>query len=106
MHKKLEPGRNVMYVCSQCTYTKKEIIQKDIKEVLKDNSITHVKKAFKSEESELAEYMWVKIKGIDWKKETVYGTLDNVPINITTISLNDAVEVNFDEIVELYPFVN
>lgn len=103
MHK--ESDDNIMYVCPECTDAKKEAVQRDIESVLKGSAVTHVKKGFVDEKSQQTEYMWVKIKTVDLEKKIIYGTLDNIPINVTTVTLNDAVEVRLEEIVEIYPFI-
>lgn len=105
MRYKAEPIQNIVYVCHECTNKNKELIQKDLHNILKTKNITHIKKRFVDTAFEKAEHMWIKISYIDWEKEIVYGILDNDPVIVKCIAYNDSVEIKFEEIINVYPFI-
>jgi len=91
----MENPENIRYVCNHCSEKTKATTQSNLPS-LADLAGKYVKKRFVKNNK--AEHMWVKVTSVNEVAGTLMGILDNDPVVITNVSINQEVIVYREEI--------
>ena len=89
---------NIVLICNHCTEKRRKEFQKSLKSgQVKLEVGSYIKIKFK--DGEKSEHMWVEIKEI--RKDEIIGRLDNEPVVLENIFLDDEVKAKIEDIEDI-----